>query len=145
MTSRLLPLLALLVALPAAALDYRSVAVPAAILYDAPSLKADKRFLIRAQTPVEVVVKLEGWTKIRDAEGTLAWIETAQLGEQRTVIVTADLAELRQLPQEESPVTAQAEKGVVFDYVGTPAPGWVAVKNRDGVSGVVRATQVWGL
>lgn len=145
MTARLLPLLALLVALPAAALDYRSVAVPAAILYDAPSLKADKRFLIRAQTPVEVVVKLEGWTKIRDAEGTLAWIETAQLGEQRTVIVTADLAELRQLPQEESPVTAQAEKGVVFDYVGTPAPGWVAVKNRDGVSGVVRATQVWGL
>ena len=81
-------LLAIAVALPAAAADYRSVDVPAAILYDAPSQKAKKLYLIRAQTPVEVVVRLEGWAKVRDAEGTLAWIEAAQLAERRTLIVT---------------------------------------------------------
>ena len=46
--------------------------MPAAILFDAPSLQGKKLYLIKAQTPVEVVVKLEGWLKVRDAEGTLA-------------------------------------------------------------------------
>ena len=35
----------------AGAVDYRSVGVPAAILYDAPSLQAKKLYLIKAQTP----------------------------------------------------------------------------------------------
>ena len=59
----------------ALAIDYRSVSVPAAILYDAPSQAGKKLYLIKGQTPVEVVVRLEGWHKVRDAEGTLAWIE----------------------------------------------------------------------
>ena len=54
----------------AAALDFRSVSEPAAILYDAPSLKAQKRFVLSHGYPVEVVIKLEGWTKIRDVH---AW------------------------------------------------------------------------
>mgnify|MGYP000850298301 FL=1 len=132
-------------ALPALALDFRSVVVPAAVLYDAPSNKAKKLYLIRAQTPVEVVVRLEGWAKVRDAEGGLAWIEASQLTERRTVIVTVVGAELRQSPAENAPLSASLAKWVVLDYVGTPAPGWVAVRHRDGLSGVVRATQVWGL
>ena len=65
----------------AGAVDYRSVGVPAAILYDAPSLQAKKLYLIKAQTPVEAVVKLDGWIKVRDAEGTLAWIEAGVAGQ----------------------------------------------------------------
>ena len=65
----------------ALAIDYRSVEVPAAILYDSPSQKGKKLYLIKAQTPVEAVVRLEGWVKVRDAEGTLAWIEARNLGE----------------------------------------------------------------
>ena len=42
----------------AGALDYRSVDVPVAILFDSPSQKGKKLYLIRAQTPVEVVVRL---------------------------------------------------------------------------------------
>ena len=52
----------------APAADYRSVNVPAAILYDAPSLAGKKLYLIKAQTPVEIIVRLEGWLKVRDAE-----------------------------------------------------------------------------
>ncbi len=61
---------------------YRSVNVPAAILYDAPSLAGKKLYLIKAQTPVEIIVRLEGWLKVRDAEGSLAWIEARNLVEQ---------------------------------------------------------------
>ena len=42
----------------ALALDFRSVEVPVAILYDSPSLKGKKLYLIRSQTPVEVVVRV---------------------------------------------------------------------------------------
>lgn len=142
---RLLPTLcALLFALPAMASDYRSVEVPAAILYDAPSQMAKKLYLIRAQTPVEIVVRLEGWFKVRDAEGTLAWIEAGQLGERRTVMVIAARAELRQSDRDDAPVLAGLDKWLVVDYLAPAAPGWVRVRHRDGVTGFVRSTQVWG-
>ena len=129
----------------ALALDYRSVDVPAAILYDSPSQKGKKLYLIKAQTPVEVVVKLEGWLKVRDAEGTLAWIEARKLGERRTLVVTAPLAEIRQADKPDAPVLAELDKWVVVDFDELAAPGWAKVRHRDGATGFVRATQVWGL
>lgn len=127
------------------AVDYRSVAVPAAILYDAPSQKAKKLYLIKAQTPVEVVVRLEGWFKVRDAEGMLAWIEASQLAEGRTLIVTAAAGELRQAEQADAPLVGRLDKWVVLEYLGPGATGWARVRHRDGATGVVRSTQVWGL
>jgi len=146
MRLRFLPVLsALLLALPAAALDYRSVSVPAAILYDAPSQAGKKLYLIRAQTPVEVVVKLGNWVKVRDAEGTLAWIESRQLIEKRTLVVTAASAEIRQSDKSTAPVLVELAKWVAVEYLETASPGWVKVKHRDGAVGYIRATQVWGL
>jgi SH3-like domain-containing protein len=129
----------------ALAIDYRSVNVPAAILYDAPSLAGKKLYLIKAQTPVEVVVRLEGWFKVRDAEGTLAWIESRQVSEHRTLVVTASTAEMRQSDKPEAPVLAELEKSVAVEFVEPAAPGWVKVRHRDGATGYVRSTQVWGL
>lgn len=132
-------------ALPAAALDFRSVAVPAAILYDSPSQAGKKLYLIRAQTPVEAIVRLEGWVKVRDAEGTLAWIESRNLSERRTLLVTAAAAEIRQSDQPNAAVVAELAKWVAVDYLEAGAPGWVKVKHRDGAQGYIRTTQVWGL
>lgn len=129
----------------ALAVDYRSVNVPAAILYDAPSQKGKKLYLIKAQTPVEVVVRLEGWAKVRDAEGTLAWIEARQLAERRTVVVTAAKAEVRQSDKPEAAVLAELDKWVAVDFVEPASAGWAKVRHRDGVVGYVRSTQVWGL
>ncbi|MBK7646789.1 MAG: SH3 domain-containing protein [Betaproteobacteria bacterium] len=129
----------------ALAIDYRSVTVPAAILYDAPSQQGKKLYLIKAQTPVEVVVKVEGWFKVRDAEGTLAWIESRNLAERRTLVVTAPIGEIRQSDKPESPVILELEKWVAVDFVESAAPGWVKVRHRDGAVGYIRATQVWGL
>jgi SH3-like domain-containing protein len=146
MCRRMLLALSLVASTGAAlAIDYRSVDVPAAILYDAPSQKGKKLYLIKAQTPVEVVVRLEGWFKVRDAEGTLAWIEARQLAERRTLVVTAPRAELRQSDKPEAPVVAELDKWVAVDFIEAAAPGWAKVKHRDGTTGYIRATQVWGL
>lgn len=132
-------------ALPAAALEFRSVSVPAAILYDSPSQAGKKLYLIRAQTPVEAVVRLEGWVKVRDAEGTLAWIESRHLSERRTLVVTAASAEIRQSDQPTAPVVAELAKWVAVDYLEAGGPGWIKVRHRDGAQGYIRTTQVWGL
>lgn len=129
----------------ALAIDYRSVDVPAAILYDAPSQKGKKLYLIKAQTPVEVVVRLDGWFKVRDAEGTLAWIEARNLAERRTLIVTAGQGEIRQADKPDAPVLAQLDKWVAVDFLEAASPGWAKVRHRDGAVGYIRSTQVWGL
>ena len=129
----------------AQAVDYRSVEPAAAILYDTPSQKGKKLYLIRAQTPVEAVVRLEGWVKVRDAEGTLAWIEARNLGERRTLVVTAPRAEIREADKADAPVVTTLDKWVVVDFVESASPGWAKVRHRDGATGYVRSTQVWGL
>ncbi|MBI3523356.1 MAG: hypothetical protein HY066_02320 [Betaproteobacteria bacterium] len=144
---RLLALTVLLLAsLPAAALDYLSLAEPA-VMYDAPSLKAAPLFVIARYTPVEVVVALEAWIKVRDASGDLAWIEKRQLSEKRTVLVTAQRAQVRSQPDANAPLVFEAEKNVVLELVQPvlAATGWVQVRHRDGQSGFVRVNQVWGL
>jgi SH3-like domain-containing protein len=129
----------------ALALDYRSVEVPVAILYDSPSQKGKKLYLMRAQTPVEVVVRVEGWFKVRDAEGTMAWIEARNVGERRTLVVTAPRAEIRQSDRPDAPVVGELDKWVLVDFLEPAAPGWAKVRHRDGTTGYVRSTQVWGL
>ena len=146
MWRRALVALSLISAVGAAlAIDYRSVSVPAAILFDAPSLQGKKLYLIKAQTPVEVVVKLEGWFKVRDAEGTLAWLESRNLVDKRTLVVTAPQAEIRQSDKPESTVLAELDKWVAVEFIEPASPGWAKVRHRDGATGYIRSTQVWGL
>jgi len=132
------------VALPAGALEYRSVAVEAAILYDAPSTKARRIAILSRYYPVEVVVTLDKWLKVRDATGALAWVEAARLTERRMVLVTAPEGEVRQAPAADAPVVFRAEKDVALELVEFAGQGWLRVRHRDGQSGYLRIDQVWG-
>lgn len=129
----------------AAAAEFRAVADNAAVLYDAPSVKAKKLHILGRNYPVEVVVALEGWTKIRDAGGELAWIEAKNLSERRSVMVTAKLADVRQAADDKSPLAFQAEQNVLLDLVELTGTGWARVAHRDGQSGYIKLNQVWGV
>lgn len=143
----LLPLVTLagiLAGAPAHALEYRSVAAPA-ILYDAPSDHGKKLYIIAKQTPVEVVVSLEKWVKVRDMGGGLTWIERSRLSEHRTLQVSAARATVRQKPEEGAPPVFEVSRDVILELAEAPAAGWVKVKHRDGLIGYVRVHEVWGL
>ncbi|MDR0439671.1 MAG: SH3 domain-containing protein [Candidatus Accumulibacter sp.] len=129
--------------LSARSAEYRTVE-SATILYDTPNLKGTRLFVVRRDTPVEVVVNQGGWVKVRDAEGSLAWIEKKELGTRRTLIVKADRASILQNPEEDAPVVFEAERNVSLDYVDPMSGGWIKVRHRDGQEGFARAEQVWG-
>lgn len=139
--------LAAVLALPAAlahAIEFRSVSEPA-ILFDTPSEKGKRLFIVTPGTPVEVVVDLDNWVKVRDAGGAITWIERSALSPQRTLMVTADSAVVRQHPERDAPAVFEAARDVVLELAAPPADGWVQVRHRDGASGYVRVTEVWGL
>ena len=134
-----------LLPLSAVALEFRSVAVPKAVLYDAPSSVAKKIFLLSQYYPVEVIVNLGDWVKVRDAQGAISWVEAKQLSTKRTVMVSANTAELKQAADASSALVATLQKNVVLDVVDAQlSGGWIKVKHRDGVAGFVLVTSVWG-
>lgn len=126
-----------------AAAEFRSVSENAAILYDAPSAKAKKLFVVSHGYPLEVVVIVEGWSKVRDAGGELAWIETRHLADRRTVLVKETLAQVREAANDSAPVVFQAQQNVLLELLEV-AGGWLRVRHRDGQAGYVRVNQVWG-
>lgn len=144
---RRLPLLlsfALLAAAEAHALDYGSVANPSAVLYDAPSLKARKLYVASRHLPLEQVVTLNDWVKVRDQSGSLAWIEKSALSGKRFVVVTAALASVRRSADAASPLLFQARKDVALEWQGSSGTGWVKVRHQDGETGYVSVAEVWG-
>ena len=132
------------VASGARAADFRSVQDPAAVLYDAPSKASTPLFVVSRSYPLEVIVNLEAWVKVRDQTGALSWIERKALSERRTVVVTAASAEARQRPEEAAPPSFSAIQNVVLDLVEIAPNGWLRVRHADGATGYLRAAQVWG-
>lgn len=129
---------------PAAALEFRSVTENAAVLYDAPSAKARKLFIVNQGYPLEVVVMVEGWIKVRDASGDLTWIESKYLGDRRTVMVKVPLAQVRLSASDSAPIVFQAQQNVILDLLEVANGGWLRVKHRDGQTGFIKVDQVWG-
>ena len=141
-----LALAALLALAPVAgAAEFLSVAERAVILYDAPSLKAKRLFVASQFYPVEVIVTVDNWVKVRDAAGDLAWVEKRQLSDRRTVLVKSATADVRQSAEDSAPLAFQAREGVALELTEIGPAGWVKVRHRDGQSGFLRVSTVWGL
>ncbi|MEY3882822.1 MAG: hypothetical protein RLZZ379_100 [Pseudomonadota bacterium] len=143
--SLVVSLILALLPLSAVALEYRSVAVPKAILYDAPSSSAKKILLLSQYYPVEIIVNLGDWIKVRDAQGSISWVEAKQLSSKRTVMVNINHAEIRQSAQASSALMATLEKAVVLEVVDLKLNnGWLKVKHRDGIIGYILISSTWG-
>lgn len=142
--SRLAPLLLLLAASGAGAAEFRSVQEATAVLYDAPSRAAKPLYIVQRNYPLEVIVNLDAWVKVRDPAGALTWVEKRALGDKRMLLVTAPSAEARQRPEDAAPTVFTAVQNVVLELVEIAPGGWLRVRHADGATGYVRAAQLWG-
>ena len=140
----ILTLLSLVFSTSANALEFRSVAPAKAILYDAPSLEATKLYILNAGYPVEIIVDLSDWLKVRDQLGGLSWIENKHLSTKRTVLVI-EKTDIKATENVGSTLLATVEKDVTLELMSPLMNnGWVKVKHRDGMMGFVQASALWG-
>lgn len=126
------------------ALDFKTVGAAPVILYDAPSEKGHRVAVAPRGMPVEVVLTYGEWTKVRDASGDLSWLESKGLVAKRNVQVSVANAKIRANSDDAAAVVFSADKGVLLELLDPVASGWVKVRHRDGQSGYVKASEVWG-
>ncbi len=136
--------LAALTMVAEAAAEFRSVGPAPAIMFDAPGQRARKLFIAPPGMPLEIVLANGDWVRVRDAAGELAWIEARALVPRRMLVVEATQASIRTAANDAAPVVFTAGKGVLLELAEPIASGWIKVRHRDGESGFVRASEVWG-
>ncbi len=127
------------------ALEFKSVGSAPAILYDAPSLKGKKVFIAPRGMPVEIVLTYGEWTKVRDVTGDLSWVESNLLESKRMVMVKAANAKVRTSADESGAAVFGCNKNVLLELAEPVVSGWLKVRHRDGQSGFIKATEVWGV
>lgn len=131
-----------------AGINFLSISDHAVIMYDAPSLKAEKLYVASRFLPVEAVVNVEDWVKVRDSGGVFAWVEKKFLSNKRYIIVTVPLADVFRDADTNSDLLFQVEKSVVMEWLDSTGAGWVKVRHLDGQIGqigYIRISQVWGI
>ncbi len=141
-----MPILLLLAASAgsAQAVDFQSVGPGPAVMYDAPGTKARKLFIAPAGMPVEVILASGDWSRVRDAAGDLAWIESKALTKRRMLVVEPEQAAVRNAASDTAPVAFTVARGVLLEVAEPIASGWIKVRHRDGDIGFVKAADVWG-
>ena len=126
------------------AVDYVSVGESSAILYDAPSTKAKKLFVVNRYMPFEQVVTLDGWVKVRDRSGGLYWVEQHVLSNKRYVYALLPLLDVHAEPDSASARLFQVRQQIALERLESTGTGWLKVRHQDGDIGYVRSTEIWG-
>lgn len=128
----------------AGAVEFVSVGVNNAILYDAPSIKAKKKYVVNRYMPFEQVVTLNGWIKVRDSKGELSWVEKRVLSGKRYVFALPPLLDVYAGPDTASAKVFKARQQTAMEYLESTGTGWIRVRHQDGDIGFVRGIDVWG-
>jgi len=126
------------------ATDFVSVRESSAILYDAPSIKAKKLFVVNRYMPFEQVVTLHSWVKVRDRSGKLYWVEKRVLSNERYVFALLPVVDVRVEPSVSATRSFQVRQQIALQMIESTGTGWIKVRHQDGNIGYVRSTEVWG-
>jgi len=113
-------------------------------MYDAPAQKSRKLYVAPAGMPVEIVFANGDWTRVRDAAGDLSWMETRFLSPRRTFVVEVAQLTARSAANDNAPAVFTAAKGVLLELAEPISSAWIKVRHRDGETGYVKASEVWG-
>jgi len=97
----------------------------------------------RRNMPMQVVAEHDHWRRVVDRDGAGGWMHYSLLSGVRTAIVEVDMVELHQRPDATSPVTAQAELGVIA-FLDACNGTWCRL-NVAGHRGWVPMDAIWGV
>jgi SH3-like domain-containing protein len=97
----------------------------------------------RAGMPLRVTAEYENWRRIEDAEGAGGWVHYSMLSGARTVLVTVNMVNVLNAPDDAAMVNFQAEAGVI-GRVQECTTDWCRIA-VEGNRGWVRKTALWGV
>lgn len=97
----------------------------------------------RKDIPLEITAEHGHWRRIRDRDGAGGWVHYSLLSGARTVIVEAEMADMKSIPDDTSRTVAQLELGVIA-RIEECRPDWCEISSA-GYKGWVRKTALWGV
>ena len=127
--------------------DFISVKAKQAVLFEGPSNTTEKMFIVTEGYPLEVLVSLKDWKKVKDHNSKISWIESKHTHIERTVLILKDDAVIFNQANDKSHKLANVDKFVVLKLNSSMLVGnWAQVKTQiEGLIGFVNAREVWGL
>ena len=127
--------------------EFMSVSAKQSAMHEAPSDSTKKIFIATEGYPVDVLVSLKEWKKIKDHEGKVSWIKAEDLSKKRTVLANSDEIFFYQQPSISSNILAKVSKNVVLDLLDDSVPqGWIKVYSKAAnLEGYVESTSFWGV
>jgi SH3-like domain-containing protein len=97
----------------------------------------------RPGLPVKVIARHEHWRRIVEQDGTGGWMNGVLLSEDRTAVVTAAAAPMRDAPEASARILWRAAPGVV-GKISHCAKGWCEF-DVAGRTGYILVAQLWGV
>ena len=98
----------------------------------------------RPGLPLRVTAEHGHWRRVEDIEGLGGWVHYSLISGARTVLVTADMAELRRRPEPDAPLVARLEAGVLAS-LGECRGGWCQLRAGGHRGWTLRETDLWGV
>lgn len=93
--------------------------------------------------PLMVTAEFGHWRRVEDRDGQGGWIHYTLLSGVRTVVITAEMAELHSSADATSTDVAKAENGVI-GRLGACRPDWCRI-TAGGETGWVQKSEIWGV
>ena len=93
--------------------DFISVKAKQAVLFEGPSNTTEKIFIVTEGYPLEVLVSLKDWKKVKDHNGKISWIESKFTHIERTVLILKDDTVIFNQANDKSNKLANVDKFVV--------------------------------
>lgn len=131
-----------LLAVPALAAEYASVAKDGVNIRSGPDTKQEALWEVFKDYPVQILKKQGDWAQIADYQNDKGWILTQLLANKKTVIVKVDSAKLRTGPGTNYETSANVKEGVVFKALKKEGD-WIEVAHENGTGGWIHNTLVW--
>jgi SH3-like domain-containing protein len=131
---------------PVFSAEFIAVKTKKSILYEGPSDSTSKEFIVTQSYPLQVLVKLKDWIKVRDHEGKISWIKAKDITRDRTVLTLKNNVILFYKPSYSSVKLADISVNVALRLVSPlNTDGWIEVKTlSQNIEGFIRVQDVWG-
>ncbi len=128
----------------AQALEFRSASKHGVVLYESPSEKGRKLFVISRATPLEVLAEQKDWLRVRDQKGAMAWVKAQEVSTLRYLQVVK-AGEAHKEANAKSATVFRTNPDLLLEILENTKAGWVKIKHQDGLVGFIRIEEVWGL